>query len=71
MSVLIGFRCRDLELVRSLLALGANLDIKYQFEEERAYVSALYYATAVKDADIVKLLLDSGIFFSFKCYKLF
>lgn len=56
----IAIMCRDLELVRRLLTLGASLNIEHQFEDEKEFVTPLYYATALKDADVVKLLVESG-----------
>lgn len=58
--VLIDLRYRDLNLVKTLIKRGANVNLKNRFVEEEEYVPPLYYATAVQDAEIVEHLLKSG-----------
>ena len=65
--VVLDSRHRDLKLAKKLINEGADVNLcpqenKYASEDG---VPPLYYATAARDAEIVRLLLNSG-----KLYKI-
>lgn len=60
----LNFRYRELKLATDLIKLGADVNLQVrprdmQFPSEEG-VPPLYFATNVGDAEIVKLLLNSG-----------
>lgn len=60
----LNFRYRELKLATELIKLGADVNLQVrprdmQFPSEEG-VPPLYFATNVGDAEIVKLLLNSG-----------
>lgn len=60
----LNFRYRELKLATDLIKLGADVNLQVrprdmQFPSEEG-VPSLYFATNVGDAEIVKLLLNSG-----------
>lgn len=65
---LLNFRYRDLKLATSLIKLGADVNLcpqENRFASEEG-VPPLYYATNARDAEMVKLLFNSGTDFTLK-----
>ena len=56
-------RCRDLKLAEDLIKEGADVNLCPLESTRKRKVPPLYYATAAHDAEIVRLLLNSGNFF--------
>jgi ankyrin repeat protein len=57
------FRFKDADLVKKLIEEGADVNLfpnEYKYTFIRRQVPPLYYATAARDATIVKILLDAG-----------
>ncbi|XP_062590510.1 uncharacterized protein LOC134252087 [Saccostrea cucullata] len=50
----------DFKLAKKLIDVGADINLRVRSYKQQEKVPPLYYAIAARDADIVKLLLDSG-----------
>ena len=55
-------RCRDLKLAEDLIKEGADVNLCSLESKTEKKVPPLYYATAARDAEMVRLLLNSGNF---------
>ncbi|XP_061171205.1 uncharacterized protein LOC133180747 isoform X2 [Saccostrea echinata] len=55
-----GLGSGDFKLAKKLIDVGADINLRVRSYEQQEAVPPLYYAIRAMDADIVKLLLDSG-----------